>query len=113
MPANPEIASVATPPPGADLDEFLRALKGSGNPTPPAQQADQLGSSLSNTHQGQSAPAHETDSGHVVARGEREQSGHAGGSDKGDDAGPSELSPVRQIPVEDVVVARTSQDGLA
>ena len=46
-------------------------------------------------------------------RGEGEQSGRAGGSDKGDDAARSELSQVARIPVEDVVVARTSQNGLA
>ncbi len=88
-------------------------MKGSGNPTPPAQQADQPGSSLSNTHQGQSAPTHESDGSHVVPRGEGEQSGRAGGSDKGDDAARSELSQVARIPVEDVVVARTPQNGLA
>ena len=53
------------------------------------------------------------DSSHVVPRGEGEQTGRAGGSDKGDDAGRSELSQVARIPVEDVVVARTPQNGLA
>ena len=111
MPANPEIASVATPPPGADLDEFLRALKGSGNPTPPAQQADQPGSSLSNTHQGQSAPSHENRAIHFANRSDGEQSELPSSGNGKEGAAGSYPNESDQSPVDDLVAAHPQRQN--
>ena len=91
MPTNPDFSSVATPSFDGDLDELLRSLKKPGNPIPPVQQSEQPGSSLSNTHQGQSGPTPEDDRSHFVgARGEGEKAeaerpeheAHAAGHDE-------------------------------
>ena len=122
MPANPELSSVATPSFDGDLDELLRSLKKPGNPTPPVQQSDQPGSSLSNTHQGQSGTTPEDDSSHFVdnrREGEKAEpersSGHdAHGASQGEQIEIEGTPRSEQTRADDSVSAPTRpQNGLA
>ena len=72
MSANPEAAAAATPSIGEDAEKFLRALKKPADLAPTEQHADHSGASLSNTHQGQAAPALQGDSSHLDAPAQTE-----------------------------------------
>ncbi len=108
------MSALATPPPDGDLDEFLRSLQKSGDSAPPAPPADQTGSSLSDTHQGQSSPPTINDANQFAAT-TREESLEGGTSGAPSDAAHhlevihpgGNDAPSQQTPVEDVISARS------
>jgi Ca2+-binding RTX toxin-like protein len=109
MLTGPELSSLATRPQDGDLEEFLRSLQKSGDSVAPAPPADQSGSSLSNTHQGQSGPPTINDAVHVDATRQEERvegatsgapgdaASHGQGSGPVDDGTASEPTPAENL----------------
>ncbi|MEI9899815.1 MAG: cadherin domain-containing protein [Hyphomicrobium sp.] len=118
MLTSPELSALATPPDG-NLDAFLRSLQKAGDAAAPAPTADQPGSLLSNTHQGQSAPPTINDANRYGAASQdvRLEGATSGGApvDAGAHAGEThsgtEPTPTEQPAEEQLVSARGRPPG--